>query len=292
MRGAKWVDRAEYPFDSHFVDTPAGRLHFVDEGVGRPILLVHGNPTWSFLYRNLIKRLSVEYRCIAVDHIGFGLSDKPVQWSYLPEDHVRNLAALIDALRLTDLTLVLHDWGGPIGIAYALGNPGTISRIILMNTWAWPVNHNLGLWVFSRITSGALGRSIMRRYNFLTRLFMPIAFYDKSKLTPLTHSHYMLPLEDAANRKACMEFPRQILKSGTWLADIWRGIGALQGTPMLYIWGMKDLAFSRRTLRKWEQTFPEATFVRLSTVGHFVPEEAPDDVFREVSSFLRLYGGA
>ena len=117
MSEADWIDRDEYPFESHYIQVPAGRMHYVDEGSGQPVVMVHGNPTWSFLYRKVIKRLQPEYRCIAMDHLGFGLSDKPKDWSYLPAEHSTNLATLIEGLGLKNITLVVQDWGGPIGLS-------------------------------------------------------------------------------------------------------------------------------------------------------------------------------
>lgn len=125
MTNTDWIDRNEYPFASHYFQTSAGKLHYVDEGEGPPIVMLHGNPTWSFLYRNLIKQLSSRYRCIAPDYLGFGLSDKPFDWNYRPEEHAKNLAALIEHLGLKEVTLVVNDWGGPIGMHYAVTHPGT-----------------------------------------------------------------------------------------------------------------------------------------------------------------------
>ena len=122
-----WIDRAEYPFRSHHFPTPSGDMHYVDEGSGEVIVFVHGNPSWSFLYRHLIKALSRDHRCIALDNLGFGLSDKPANADYSPRSHSENLTRLIDTLGLKDITLVLHDWGGAIGMGYALEHPGTSS---------------------------------------------------------------------------------------------------------------------------------------------------------------------
>lgn len=120
MSNVQWIDREEYPFKSNFLQLEMGKMHYIDEGRGPPIVMVHGNPTWSFLYRHLVKGLSKKYRCIAIDHIGFGLSDKPMEWSYLPEEHAKNLNVLIEKLDLKDITLIVQDWGGPIGLSYAI----------------------------------------------------------------------------------------------------------------------------------------------------------------------------
>ena len=286
MSNVSWIDRKEYPFESRYFAVPAGRLHYVDEGAGSPIVMVHGNPTWSFLYRDLIKRLKSKYRCVAMDHIGFGLSDKPEEWSYLPEDHAKNLSALIDGLGLSNITLVLQDWGGPIGLAYAVAHPEKIARVILMNTWAWPVNRDLHYVAFSGFMGGPLGRMLIRRYNFFAQVLLRQAFGDKSKLSKAAHMHYLRPLEALEDRKGSMIFPKQIIASTPWLDQIWSSISALNGKPKLFVWGMKDIAFRDKELKRWEQTFPESRSVRLDTVGHFVQEEAPNELAGTVVPFL------
>jgi len=287
MSDSNWIDREEYPFKSHYFEVPAGKLHYVDEGAGSPIVMVHGNPVWSFLYRHLIKRLRPEYRCIAVDHIGFGLSDKPKDWSYRPEDHAKNLSALIESLGLKNITLVLQDWGGPIGLCYAVTNPENVSRIVLMNTWAWPVNRDLHFVGFSSFMGGPIGRMLIRRYNFFARTVLRQAFGDKSKLSDAAHEHYLRPLATPEDREGCLVFPKQIVASTPWLGDLWRKIPALNGKPKLFVWGMKDIAFRDKELRRWERTFPEARSVRLGTVGHYVQEEAPEALEKAVVSFFK-----
>lgn len=245
MSNIDWIDRQEYPFASHYLEVSSGRLHFVDEGSGPAAVMVHGNPTWSYLYRRLIKQLRPEYRCIAMDHIGFGLSDKPREWSYLPSDHAANLTALVDGLGLKDITLVVQDWGGPIG------------------------------------------RLLIRRYNFFARSVMRQAFGDKRKLTRAAHEHYLRALPTAEDRKGCYVFPRQIVKSTPWLDQIWSNIAVLKSKPTLIVWGMKDIAFREKELKRWEATFPKAQSVRLSSVGHFVQEEAPEELAAAVVPFLK-----
>ena len=287
MSDTNWIDRKEYPFTSHYFDVPAGKLHYVDEGAGSSIIMVHGNPTWSFLYRHLIKRLRPDYRCIAVDHIGFGLSDKPKDWSYRPEDHAKNLSALIESLGLKNITLVLQDWGGPIGLCYAVTNPENVSRIVLMNTWAWPVNRDLHYVGFSFFMGGPIGRMLIRRYNFFARTVLRRAFGDKNKLSATAHEHYLRPLNAPEDRTGCQVFPKEIIASTPWLSQLWSGISVLNGKPKLFVWGMKDIAFREKELRRWERTFPEARSVRLGTVGHYVQEEASEALEKAVVAFLK-----
>jgi haloalkane dehalogenase len=287
MSNTYWIDRQGYPFESRTFDVPAGRLHYVDEGSRDPIVMVHGNPTWSYLYRHLIKRLRPEYRCVAMDHIGFGLSDKPRDWSYLPVDHAANLTALIEGLGLKNITLVVQDWGGPIGLSYAVTHPENVARLIIMNTWAWPVNRDPYYIAFSGFVGGPIGRMLIRRYNFFARTIMRQAFGDKRKLTVAAHEHYLRALADPEDRTGCLVFPKQIIGSTPWLAQLWDNMSRLNGIPTLIVWGMKDIAFREKELIRWERTFPEARSIRLSSAGHFVQEEAPEELAEAVVPFLK-----
>jgi len=138
-----------------------------------------------------------------MDHIGFGLSDKPPGWTYRPQDHARNLVALIEALDLKDITLVVQDWGGPIGLSYAINHPENVKRLVIMNTWMWPVNRDWYYIAFSGFTGGPIGRFLIKRFNFFTRVIMRQAYGDKTKLTEHIHRHYLKPLEVSEERKGC-----------------------------------------------------------------------------------------
>jgi len=291
MNSIDWIDREAYPFESHYAPVSAGRLHYVDEGHGPPVVMVHGNPTWSFLYRRLIQRLQNEYRCVALDHIGFGLSDKPDGWSYLPQEHAANLEACIEGLGLQQITLVVQDWGGPIGLSYAVTHPANVTRIVIMNTWAWPVHRDPYYIAFSAFVGGPIGRMLIRRYNFFAGALMRQLFGDKQKLTPAVHEHYLRPLARPQDRTGCMVLPRQIVASTPWLRQLWQKMAALENKPKLIVWGMKDIAFRERELRRWEQTFPEAQAIRLHSVGHFVQEEAPDELAEAVVHFFHQTEG-
>ncbi len=298
MSDTDWIDRNEYPFASHYFQTAAGRMHYVDEGSGEVVVMLHGNPAWSFLYRKLIKRLShphpsplpggegVGFRCIAPDHIGFGLSDKPFDWNYLPEEHAKNLAALIAHLGLKDITLVVNDWGGPIGMHYAVTHPENVKRLVVLNTWAWPVKDDFHYVSFSAFMGGPIGRLLIKKRNFFAGTFMRAAFGDKSKLSKAAHRHYMDALPTAESRKGCYVFPRQIIASTPWLEQLWNKIGVLRDKPALFVWGMKDVAFREKELRRWQSALPNSRTVRLPTVGHFVAEEAPEELGQAVSAFL------
>jgi len=285
-----WVDRAAYPFAPHYLGLEMGRLHYVDEGRGAPVVMVHGNPTWSFLYRDLIRALSPSYRCVAPDHIGFGLSDKPRDWTYLPQDHARNLAELIDTLGLEGITLVVQDWGGPIGLSYALAHPGRVARLVIMNTWMWPVDDDRYYVAFSRIMGGAVGRFLIRRANLFARVVMKRSYGDRRRLTPAVHQQYLKALATPDERTGCATLPGQIVGATPWLGGLWAERAALADKPALIVWGMKDIAFREKELERWREALPRAEVVRLDGVGHYVQDEAPAELAAAVQRFLGAGG--
>jgi haloalkane dehalogenase len=293
MVGLEWLDREAYPFSPHQLSLGMGNLHYVDEGSGPPIVMVHGNPTWSFLYRHLIRRLSGTYRCIAPDHIGFGLSDKPPDWSYRPQDHASNLAHLMDDLEVEGITLIVQDWGGPIGLSYALDHPRKVSSLVILNTWMWPVNRDPYYLAFSGFVGGPVGRVLIRRANLFARTIMRQAYGDKRRLTKRIHQQYLSPLRTPDDRRGCARLPGEILRSTPWLRDLWARRHVLRGVPALIAWGMKDIAFREKELRVWTDALPEAEVLALEDVGHYVQEEAPDRLGEAVERFLpRVLGGS
>jgi haloalkane dehalogenase len=286
MKTPTWLNREAYPFEGHYFDLEMGKMHYVDEGEGEPIVMVHGNPTWSFLYRHLIKEFSSEHRCIAMDHFGFGLSDKPTGWSYLPEAQAQNLAALLDSLDLNEITLVVQDWGGPISLSYALDHPDKIKGLVILNTWMWPVNKDWYYLVFSKFTGGFLGQFLIKRFNFFASVIMPMAYGNSKKLTNKIHQHYLQPLQNAEERKGCWVLPREITGSTEWLDRLWNRRETLADKPKLIVWGMKDIAFREKELNGWLDTYPEANVVRLESVGHYVQEEGKAELSQALKRFL------
>ncbi|MEI8033520.1 MAG: alpha/beta fold hydrolase [Chlorobiaceae bacterium] len=284
---ASWLNRTEYPFESRYFSTPSGVMHYVDEGNGDPVVFVHGNPVWSFVYRNLIKSLRGRWRCIAADHIGFGLSDKPEEWSYLPEDHALNLELLLESLDLTRITLVVNDWGGPIGLSYALRHPEKIANIVISNTWLWPVDSDWYYQAFSGFMGGSVGQWLTRSFNFFVRTFMPVVFGDKRKLTHEIHRHYIRPFMNRDERKGMWVFPKQIIDSSVWLASLWRKIGMLKNKRVLLAWGMKDIAFRENELNRWKEVFPDAETVRFPDAGHYVAEERGAELAVAIKQLLQ-----
>ena len=222
MSTHNWLDRSEYPFAPHYLEVEGGRMHYVDQGTGHPIVFVHGTPAWSFLYRRLIKELSQNYRCIAPDHIGFGLSDKPTEWTYRPEDHARNLRSLIKHLGLRDITLVVHDFGGPIGLSYAVEQPENVTEIVLFNTWMWSLRGDATVERVSRLVSGGLGKFLYTRLNLSPRVLLKAAMGDKTKLTKAIHRHYIDAFRSASERTGPWMLARALLGSSEWYDHLWQ----------------------------------------------------------------------
>jgi haloalkane dehalogenase len=287
MNENTWIDRQEYPFQSHYLPLEMGRLHYVDEGRGAPIVMVHGNPAWSFLYRHFVKELSADFRCIAPDHIGFGLSDKPHKWSNRPAEHAENLQALVEHLGLRDITLVVQDWGGPIGLSYAVSKPENVKNLVIMNTWLWPSDDDWYYRAFSGLMGGPIGRFLIKRFNFFVNVVMKMAMGDKSKLSRPVHQHYVQPLANPADRKGCWVLPKEIIASTDWLRGLWELRANIADKPVLILWGLKDIAFREKELNTWQQLLTDCQVHRLEDVGHFVQEEYGREAMPIVTEFLR-----
>jgi haloalkane dehalogenase len=284
-RAGAWIDRKEYPFQSKFFVLPMGRMHYVDEGSSdHAIVMVHGNPAWSFTYRKLIRGLSSRYRCIALDHIGFGLSDKPREWDYLPQNHAENLESLLMALDVPSMTLMVGDWGGPIGLSFAIHHPDKIKSIVITNTWMWPVKGILHYEMFSRFMGGFVGRALIRRYNFFVKVLMKKMF--QAAIAPSVHQHYVEPLKTPGDRKGCWVFPKQIIGSSNWLAGLWEKRAAIVDKPAVIIWGKKDIAFREIELQKWKSVLTDLEVHEYDNAGHYVQEELGDELCRVLQQHL------
>lgn len=282
----EWLDRRAYPFTSRRLIVDGGTMHYVDEGSGEPILFVHGTPTWSFLYRHLISALTPTYRCIAADNIGFGLSDKPVNWGYRFADHTRNLTQLIDRLSLGRFTLVVHDLGGPIGLSFALAHPERISRLVIANTTLWPLEGAFAPPAAAKLFGTALGRFLYLQLNVSPRTLLPMVYGDRSKLTPEIHRQYLAPFPTANERHGLYAFAREMAAGAPSLAELWAQRAALAHIPSLLVWGMKDVAFGANYLARWREVLPHATVLELPEAGHLVQEEAPERILTALRAFI------
>lgn len=282
-----WLDRQEYPFRNRWLQLPGGaRMHYVDEGAGPALLFVHGTPTWSFEWRHLIRGLRGSCRCIAPDLLGMGLSDRPTDFAYTPEAHAAALAAFVDALLLERFTLILHDFGGPIGLPLALRDRTAVDRLVLINTWAWSFADNADLARKARFAGSAFGRLLYRWGNASLRLLMPSAYGDRGKLTPAIHRQYLHVFrERAAREQVLWSFARALLGSSDYYQSLWSRLGRLSNLPTVIIWGMKDSAFQPHLLARWRAALPHADVLELP-VGHWPHEESPAEVTAAVKRLV------
>jgi haloalkane dehalogenase len=279
------INRPDFPYRGQFLQVDGGKMHYIDEGSGDPIVFVHGTPTWSYLWRNVIRDLRSEYRCLAMDNIGFGRSDKPENWSYSSFCHARNLKLLIDEKELTGVTLVLHGMGGPIGLQYALDNVSNVRRIIVMNSWAWNLKGDPTAERVWKIAAGPLGFMLFFNINAAKKL-MRSFFADKSKFTAAIEEAYTGPFEDKDDRHGLHKQIRQVLEGGPLYDEIWSRHEELKGIPMQFIWGMADQTFGERALNRFWREFPTSEVVRFPGCGHFVPEERPVETLKAIREFL------
>jgi haloalkane dehalogenase len=282
-----WVSDTLYPFQSRWFDAPRGRIHYIDEGQGTPIVFLHGNPSWSFEYRGPIATLRDRYRCIALDHLGFGLSGRTGDPAdYHSAAHAENFAALMDHLDLDGAVLAFSDWGGPIALNYARLQPERIGGLVILNSWCWPVNREWHFRQFSFMMSSWLGQYLIRNHNFFVRKVMPSAVGNRAALTDEVMAHYIQAQPDKAARAASAAFPGYIIGATDWLAAVWNDRAAFADKPALLLWGLKDIAFRRKELHVWQSELANTTVRELPDCGHFVAEEAPDTVSTEIDAFI------
>ena len=284
-----WVSDGLYPFESRYFTAESGHdMHFVDEGTGEPLLFVHGNPAWSFEFRHLITGLRSEFRCVAPDHVGFGLSARSHrQEDHHPERHAERLAAFVDSLGLRDLTLFLTDWGGPIGLAFATKHPDRVKRIVITNTWCWPVNDDFHFRSFSFFMSSWIGQYLIKRHNFFVNGVMPRAMGNRSVLTPKVTDHYRQAQPSPDARMAMAALPGHIIGAGDWLQSIWSQRAAFVNKPALVLWGARDIAFRRKELDTWLSELSRCELHEYTDYGHFLAEEASDEVLPKLRTFMR-----
>lgn len=262
-----------FPFESRFCVSEGANVHYVDEGQGSTLFMIHGNPTWAYLYRHVIRALRPRYRCVAIDLPGFGLSQTPDGFSFRPEDHVAVVTTLVSKLGIENATLVAHDWGGPIGLATAFAQPGRLSRFALGNTWAWPVNGDWHFEWFSRLMGGPFGRFGARHWNLFVNGVMAGAM-RRGALAADAKFAYRAPLRDPERRTGTYVFPAAILGSREFLRGIETKLRGLDGRNFLFLWPDRDIAFRARELDRWRSLLPGASVVHLRNCGHYIFEEA------------------
>jgi haloalkane dehalogenase len=288
------VTESLYPFTGRYVDVNGFKMYTFDEGQGPPVVMVHGNPTWSFYYRNLVLKLRDRYRCIVPDHIGCGLSDRPEEsaypWTF--ERRARDLEALINALDVTEpVTLVVHDWGGMIGMTWAHWNPEKVARIVVLNTAAFHLPSTKSfpwqLWLARDTPVGAL---LVKRFNAFAGAASWVGC-TRNRMDAAMRAAYTAPYDTPHNRLATLKFVQDIpLRQGdpgyALISEVEASLPRFASLPIFIGWGLRDFVFDRHFLARWEREFPAAVVHRYPDCGHYILEDAGAELVDKISDFI------
>lgn len=292
-----WQD--EYPFTSHFLNVPGGRLHYLDEGPTATnsrgsdppptLLCVHGNPTWSFYWRKIITEFRDQARVVALDHLGCGLSDKPQDYAYRLADHIANLRQLIETLDLCNITLLAHDWGGAIGLGAAGQMPERFTRLALLNTGAF--HGERCPWRIRVCRIPGLGAWGVRGLNLFARAALVMATEKPERFTAAVRAGYLAPYDNYEHRVAVHRFVQDIPLAPTHpsyatLTGVEVGLARLSDKPVMLAWGMRDWCFTPKFLEHFRRFFPQAEVHRFADAGHYVIEDAYEQIVPLLSTFL------
>jgi haloalkane dehalogenase len=277
-----WLDTDAYPFVPKRFATAEGELSYLDEGHGPVVLFVHGTPSWSFEWRHVIGALVSTHRCIAPDHLGFGLSDKHERSALTPADHARRLRELVRALDVRSLSLVVHDFGGPIGLPLALDEPERVARIVVVNSFLWPNGDDPQVAKLARVLGSPLGAFLYRWLNFSPRVLLPASFGERAHLSKAVHRQYLEPFARRREREAPYALARALVGADDYYRALWARRAELSSKLEAIVWGERDPAFRERHLARWREAFPNAHIERSAHAGHFVAEEDPDAVVRAI----------
>ncbi|MBI3886838.1 MAG: alpha/beta fold hydrolase [Opitutae bacterium] len=272
-----WL-RELYPFEPRRFDTGHGVMSYLDEGQGgqgdEAVVMVHGNPTWSFYYRNLVLALRGQMRCIVPDHIGCGLSDKPQDFDYTLPNHIRNLTALLESLQLKRIHLIVHDWGGPIGLGTVLPQSEKLGRVVILNTAAFA--DTVVPWRIRLCRAPLVGELLVRGFNGFAGPATWMAATEP--MSREVKDGFLFPYDSWANRIATHRFVQDIpsgrgTASDLALAEIESALPALREKPVLIAWGGQDFCFNRHYYERWRQLLPAAAASYLAGAGHYLLED-------------------
>jgi cis-3-alkyl-4-acyloxetan-2-one decarboxylase len=283
--------RELYPFESHYVEVSGRRMHYLDEGSGPPLLMVHGNPTWSFYWRNLVAAFRDRYRVIVPDHIGCGLSDKPGlgEYDFRLASRIADLTSLIEHLDLKEVTLLAHDWGGAIGMGAAVKTPTRFGRFVLFNTGAFTGERCPLRIRVCRIP--ILGRIGVQGLNLFAGAAVKMAVCRPERMTSQVRAGLLAPYDSWANRTAVHQFVADIPlaqshPSYAALREIEEGLSQFRESPICLIWGMRDWCFTPKFLDRFLEFFPQATVHKLENAGHYVIEDAHEEIVPMLEEFF------
>ncbi|MBX9604113.1 MAG: alpha/beta fold hydrolase [Bryobacteraceae bacterium] len=266
-------------------------MAYVDEGAGSPLLLLHGNPTWSFLYRSWIGPLSADHRVIAPDHLGFGRSAKPTTPLRL-DDHIQNLERLVLHLNLRDITLAVHEWGGPIGLGFAVRHPDRIRKLTLMSTWAWPITLGTPLHpVQLQVRTPGIGEAFVQGLNLMVEGYLPSSIGDPRRINAQMMDGYRAPFPDYPSRAQILAMVRDLPVGTDHPAAAATRVIEQQlpqlHVPVLILWGAADSTTPPAWIRtRWLKIFPHAQEERFEGAGHYLIEDRPAETLDRFTRFL------
>ena len=294
MNTAIDIPKEFYPFEGHYLELDGHQYHYLDEGEGHPVVMVHGNPSWSFYYRNLAQALRSTHRVIVPDHIGMGLSDKPpdASYDYHLEQRVNDLDALLSHLKIqSKITLVVHDWGGMIGMTYATRYPDRIERLVILNTAAFHLPPSKALpWQLKLARDSSFGSFLVRRFNAFSWGATMVACTRKPMPKDIVKA-YTAPYNNWDNRIATLRFVQDIPlvpadKGYDLITNVENQLGQFNKLPVLICWGDRDFVFDHHFLKQWQAYLPNAEVHRFADCGHYILEDATDEVIPLVEDFL------
>lgn len=275
-------DPALYPFQSRWFDSSAGRVHYIDEGTGPPIMFCHGSPTWSFLYRHVIKALRDRFRCIAIDYPGFGMSERPAGYGYTISELTGVVGELIDHLRLENFIVAGQDWGGPIGLGAAVERADRVRGVVVSNTAFWPITPLANRAFSVLMSSRPMQRRILDQNLLVEKFLLGSA---GPTLTTAEAEHYRRVQPSADARQGLAAMPKQIRTAAPLLKQLANDVPSLLGRkPAVAIWGMSDMVFRPKTcLPRVVDAFADVAVIEAHHAGHFVAEDAPDQIVTAIN---------
>jgi haloalkane dehalogenase len=270
-----------FPFESRWFESTVGPVHYVDEGEGRPLLLLHGNPDWSFLYRKFVAALRPEFRCVAPDYPGFGLSIHPEGYGYTVAEHTRVIGELVEHLELDGMVIVGADWGGPIGLELASRNPDRVHGLVMGNTWFWPAASPKQEEFSKMMSSPERQREIIEEnYFVVTKMRGQV----QVELSEREFEHYTAVVPTPESRQGIAVFPREILDAGPWLTELAERVPAtLAEKPVVLTFGRLDPSLGAdEVIERWQETFANTTYVELPGASHYIQEDAPEEMIAAI----------